>query len=62
MHPARCPAGPGAGQSTLGRGTAPVPQYRGQSEVVRVAIGLVPVQAAQTVAAYEAQVSSRFSA
>jgi hypothetical protein len=38
------------------------PQYRGQSEVVRVAIGLVTVQVAQTVAAYEAQVSSRFSA
>ena len=29
-------------QSIPGRGTAPAPQYRGQSEVVRVAIGLVP--------------------
>jgi hypothetical protein len=55
--PSPYPHRPGADQSTLGRGTAPAPQYRGQSEVVRVAIGLVTVQVARTVAATEAQAS-----
>ena len=52
--PSRYTCGPSGGQQHLRRGTAQAPQYRGQSEVVRVAVGLVPVRAAQTVAAYMA--------
>ena len=38
---------PGVGQEYLGRGTAPAQQYRGQLEIVRVAVGLARARVAR---------------